>query len=296
MPTDLNSPVGLWLVSLSQDSSNFIAIQIISVLTLAYMSICTYWSLFRINLGAMYTLQGPQLSLPASLIFNAQYFSRLQFSLGYNFLIMLNIQGTDRTAFNKLMSNMNTIPVFGHQVTVYVPIIMVLVAGITMMNLYGRMLRLVGVETEDSAMTTSMCCGSGSTEDASQVQFGKRLIASATRQLGLQDEEYVTVNPIRQNAILSGTTSRESSKPIKYQRAAGSEVEKNETIPDTPYEDEENVDFSVLFAKKSLLGTKENKQFPGANDAIDPLKNSLAKGMTQLATLFKPSSARFWDR
>lgn len=296
MPSDLNSPIGLWLVSLSQDSSNFIAMQLISVLTLVYMSICTYWSLFRINLGAMYTLQGPQLSLPASLIFNAQYFSRLQFSLGYNFLIMLNIQGTDRTAFNTLMSNMNTIPVFGHQVTVYVPIIMVLVAGITMMNLYGRMLRVVGVETEDSATTTSVCCGGSSIEDASQLEFGKRLIASAIRQLGLQDEEKATVNPIRQNIILNNILSNESNKPFKYHRAAGSEVEKEETVPETPYEEEESVDFSVLFAKKSSANGKDSNQSQGESSVMDPLRNSLSNGVARLSTMFRSSGSKLWDR
>ena len=296
MPSDLNSPIGLWLLGLSQDSSNFIAIQLISVLTLVYMSICTYWSLFRINLGAMYTLQGPQLSLPASLIFNAQYFSRLQFSLGYNFLIMLNIQGTDRTAFNSLMSNMNTIPVFGHQVTVYVPIIMVLVAGVTIMNLYGRMLRLVGVETEDSAMMTSDCCGGGSVEDTSQLEFGKRLIATATRQLNMQDEGKVTTNPIRQNIILDNILANQSNNPFKYHKAAGVELEKEETTPETAYEEEESVDFSVLFAKKNVLNVREENQTCGGKDSANPLRNPFSKGITQLSTLLKSSSSKLWDR
>ena len=93
MASSLSSPIGLLLENLAMGHMDFIAIQTIALLSLAYMSICTYWSLFRLNLGAMYSLQCPQLSLTPSLIFNAQYFSRLQFALGYNFIIMLNISG-----------------------------------------------------------------------------------------------------------------------------------------------------------------------------------------------------------
>ncbi len=64
--------------------------QFFSLLALVYMSVCMYWSLFRMNLGWAFTLQGPQQSPPSSLIFNAEYFSRLQFPLGFNFLLVLN--------------------------------------------------------------------------------------------------------------------------------------------------------------------------------------------------------------
>lgn len=36
-------------------------------------------------------IQGPQQSPPSSLIFNGEYFSRLQFSIGYNFLLCLHV-------------------------------------------------------------------------------------------------------------------------------------------------------------------------------------------------------------
>ena len=292
MPSDLTSLVGLWLMNLSNDSSNFIAIQVIAILTLVYMSVCTYWSLFRINLGAMYTLQGPQLSLSTSLIFNAQYFSRLQFSLCYNFLMMLNVSGTDRTAFNTLMSNMNTIPVFGHQVTVFVPIIMILVAAVTFMNGYGRMLRLVGVETEDSATTATTCCWGAAVEDASQIELGKKLISSAMRQLGLQDDEKGVVNPMRQGTILQGILPHELNKPFKYHKA-GSELNKEETIPDTPYEDEESVDFSVLFAKKKPVKTDADADTDRIiGNALNPLKNSFTKGMNQISTFLNARSPK----
>lgn len=86
------SPVGYLMGAYASNSNeNGVFIQAISFIALSYMSICTYWSLFRLNLGWSHTLQGPQLSTPSSLIFNGQYFSRLQFALGYNFLLFINV-------------------------------------------------------------------------------------------------------------------------------------------------------------------------------------------------------------
>jgi len=98
MTTQLHSPIGIIIGSYDKnpEKDNIILVQAVSFLALSYMSICTYWSLFRINLGWSYTLQGPQLSPPSSLIFNGEYFSRLQFSLGYNFLLILNAKNTTR--------------------------------------------------------------------------------------------------------------------------------------------------------------------------------------------------------
>ena len=92
MATEWRSPVGYVMGAYNPPrEKNAVVMQAVSFLALSYMSICTYWSLFRLNLGWAYTLQGPQLSPPSSLIFNGEYFSRLQFALGYNFLMFLNV-------------------------------------------------------------------------------------------------------------------------------------------------------------------------------------------------------------
>lgn len=127
-----------------------ILIQSISFIFLMYMSLCTYWLLFRLKFGYSYRLQGPQLSSPYSLIFNGEYLSRLQFALGYNFLLALNIQRTNRTAFISLMENIEIIPVFGTSFTVYVPILMSIIALITLFDGFSRICRMLGIESEDT--------------------------------------------------------------------------------------------------------------------------------------------------
>jgi hypothetical protein len=91
MASDLESPLGYFMNAYHPSETSPILVQAVSFIALSYMSVCTYWTLFRINIGWQYRLDGPQLSPPSSLIFNAEYLSRIQFSLGYNFLLCLNV-------------------------------------------------------------------------------------------------------------------------------------------------------------------------------------------------------------
>mmetsp|Transcript_12215 Transcript_12215/g.18316 ORF Transcript_12215/g.18316 Transcript_12215/m.18316 type:complete len:780 (+) Transcript_12215:39-2378(+) len=186
MASNLRSPMSMMMGDPSH--LNPIIVQAVSFLFLSYMSICTYWTLFRINISWEYKLQGPQQSPPSSLIFNAEYFSRLQFALGYNFLLCLNVDNTSKTAFNELMHNTETVPVFGASFTVYVPLIMVLVALITLFDGLARLLKFIGVETEDSLDLNGCCCsgvtkqGLLSVEDEEKIRLGKSIITSEIKQ------------------------------------------------------------------------------------------------------------------
>ena len=70
------------------NSSTRILFQIAALIPLLYMSICVYTCLFQMSLLGPYCLRGNQQSNGVALVFNAQYLVRLQFSLGYNYLLM----------------------------------------------------------------------------------------------------------------------------------------------------------------------------------------------------------------
>lgn len=91
MASNLESPIGYMMGAYHSDKAPAVIVQAVAFIALAYMSVCVYWTLFRINIGWYYRLLGPQLSAPSSLIFNAEYLSRIQFALGYNFLLCLNV-------------------------------------------------------------------------------------------------------------------------------------------------------------------------------------------------------------
>lgn len=85
----------------------------------------------------------------------------------------------------ELMSNIEIIPVFGTSVTVYVPIIMTFVAILTFFNFYGRLLKMFGVESEDTISGGDMCCSKTHSEisldDQEALEAGKKLVHNALR-------------------------------------------------------------------------------------------------------------------
>ena len=81
------SPWGLLISSLASDDgtgAHTVSIQLIALIPYCYMSLCTFYSLFKLKLFGLLRLSGPHQSTPGPLIFNAIYLSRLQFPLGYN--------------------------------------------------------------------------------------------------------------------------------------------------------------------------------------------------------------------
>ncbi len=65
-----------------------IAFQICALIPLLYMSLCVYTCLFQMSSLGPYCLRGNRQSNGVALVFNAQYLVRLQFPLGYNYLLM----------------------------------------------------------------------------------------------------------------------------------------------------------------------------------------------------------------
>lgn len=84
------SPFSWTLAALHQwgGSSSQILFQLAALVPLLYMSICVYTSLFQMSLLGPYCLRGNRQSHGVALVFNAQYLVRLQFPLGYNYLLM----------------------------------------------------------------------------------------------------------------------------------------------------------------------------------------------------------------
>jgi len=58
---------------------------------------------------------------------------------------------TSNTAFNQLMQNIELIPVFGTSFAVYIPLIMLIVALLTLFDGFGRIVKILGIEREDTS-------------------------------------------------------------------------------------------------------------------------------------------------
>lgn len=230
MSTNLNSPIGAILTGIagteasrSNSTSNgesFIA-QFLIFLALCYMSVCTYWSLFRINIGWAYTLQGPHLSPPSSLIFNAMYFCRLQFSIGYNFLLFVNLTKMRQTSFfSDLVISMEIVPLFGSSFSVYAPIITAIIGGFTLFNGYGRLLKLMGIEHEDAVYSDTLACfkASADTLEDEKREEGRKLVASK----------------LHTTVVSSGGAGRRESNVTRRESAASRRVDDDEDDEPAP--------------------------------------------------------------
>lgn len=56
----------------------------------------------------------------------------------------------DVTAFSRLMSNMDTVPFFGTDFSLYAPILILFFSFVTYFNVYPRLVNWIGLEHEDA--------------------------------------------------------------------------------------------------------------------------------------------------
>jgi len=119
-----------------------------------------------------------------------------------------------KTSFSLLMSNITLIPIFGSSFIVYVPILIIFIALISLFNCMSRLLRFVGVESDDS-FSSSKCCSNKNImneEDQNLYESGKKLVNSAIRLMARNKED--VVNPTHDNNNGRLTKLREKYETI----------------------------------------------------------------------------------
>eukprot|EP00581_Thalassiosira_minuscula_P015993 CAMPEP_0183720370 /NCGR_PEP_ID=MMETSP0737-20130205/12997_1 /TAXON_ID=385413 /ORGANISM="Thalassiosira miniscula, Strain CCMP1093" /LENGTH=678 /DNA_ID=CAMNT_0025950217 /DNA_START=368 /DNA_END=2404 /DNA_ORIENTATION=- len=178
-----------------KNSTTQLIFQVCALIPLLYMSLCVYTCLFQMSLLGPYCLRGNRQSAGVALVFNAQYLVRLQFPLGYNYLLMLKYDMT-HCAFNNIMSDMSTIPFFGTSFSVYAPILILVVCLFTLCDVYPRILRLLGVEHEDALLL-------GDKEELDgKVTEGIQLMRRDAERRGAGSPEKQSLNGQRNNIIV----------------------------------------------------------------------------------------------
>jgi hypothetical protein len=157
-----------YLANDQADNDGFL-FQLAALIPLLYMSICVSRSFFNVSLFGPFKLRGNRQSHGVALVFNAQYLVRLQFSLAYNYLLMLKYD-TSESAFSKFLGQMDVIPLFGSSFPVYAPLLTIFLSLFTVCNLYARLLNILGFDHQDALLV-----GDRETLD-SKVNDGKTLI------------------------------------------------------------------------------------------------------------------------
>lgn len=80
------------------------------------------------------------------------------------------------TSFEGLFVSMELVPLFGTQFTVYAPIIVLIVGVLTVLNVYARALKAVGIESEDAITGNCASCGKLDADDIELISIGKKLV------------------------------------------------------------------------------------------------------------------------
>lgn len=96
----------------------------------------------------------------SALLFNATYVCTLQFTIGFNYLTLLQLGTWSASefavpdcAFKNVTGTMDVVPVLGSSFFIFFPAVMAVVVIIFVFRLHLRILKLCGV-TQDSTMTT----------------------------------------------------------------------------------------------------------------------------------------------
>ncbi|GMH75612.1 hypothetical protein TrST_g7639 [Triparma strigata] len=151
-------------------------LEMISLLPLVYISWCVYSSLLSVRLFSKYGLKSKKRSDGPALAFSASYLVRMQFPLCYNYLLFLRYNASESSAFTALMSNMDTIPLLGTSLSVYLPLFTVALCAATFFNVYARLLAKLGIEHDDAIIY-----GGDAEEYEMKIREGKALLRKATR-------------------------------------------------------------------------------------------------------------------
>ncbi|KAI8812480.1 LMBR1-like membrane protein-domain-containing protein [Cladochytrium replicatum] len=137
--------ITLSIPALILGNAGYLILQIVSTSFVLYMCTCAYSSLFRVKIFDIYELVPQHHSDEGSLLFIAAYLCRLTFPLCYNFLNMVNDE--EDSVFVKYQGkNVNLAPLLGEGYNRWLPMMIAIIAGVTLVNLHGKIMRLFKIK------------------------------------------------------------------------------------------------------------------------------------------------------
>ncbi|KAJ3370583.1 LMBR1 domain-containing protein 2 [Allomyces arbusculus] len=140
--SEVTMNMGLSVFELVQRAKSYAATELVALVTLAYLAACTFGPLLSIRVFSIYQLAPGQHTNVKSLLFFAAYMTRLCFPLSWN---MLNLTQSE-AVFSRVMGSVNLVPLLGDSFNDWVPISLVVLCGITVLNIQARILRMCGLD------------------------------------------------------------------------------------------------------------------------------------------------------
>ncbi|CAA2993521.1 LMBR1 domain-containing 2 homolog A-like [Olea europaea subsp. europaea] len=144
--TILPSGVDLSLVSILINAvkKNEMLVQVAAFITLVYMCVCTYYSLFKIGMLTFYYFT-PRQTSSVSLLMICLMVARYAPPISYNFLKLIHLDKDAKTIFENRMGNIDdAVPFFGKGFNKIYPLIMVVYTILRASNFFHHVLDYFG--------------------------------------------------------------------------------------------------------------------------------------------------------
>ncbi|XP_076814972.1 G-protein coupled receptor-associated protein LMBRD2-like isoform X2 [Clavelina lepadiformis] len=167
-------------INLAKSSYNYFYIELASCLTISYLCVCAYYTVFRIKFFNYFYIAGHHQTDESSLLFVGIMLCRLTPPLCLNFLGMIHLDthitgdtGVE-TSYTKIMGHLDVISFISDGFNIYFPILVCVLCIATYFNLGQRCLSVIGfqrfIDTADD-MTTDL------------VDEGKQMVGREKRRL-----------------------------------------------------------------------------------------------------------------
>ncbi|KAI9025976.1 LMBR1-like membrane protein-domain-containing protein [Phycomyces nitens] len=166
---------------------NYAAVELIALLTLTYMCLCVYSSLFKFRLFNLYLLIPNHHTDPNSMLWFTSYMCKMTAPLCYNFVNLLQKKEDDygelpattstaeKTVFSQFMGIANLLPFLGDNFVDWFPVLILLPSLMVLLNIQGRCLSLCGIQSAGNGDDDDTEAGNGLLN--TDIADGKALIA-----------------------------------------------------------------------------------------------------------------------
>ncbi|KAI1295474.1 G-protein coupled receptor-associated protein LMBRD2 [Halotydeus destructor] len=153
------------LIEFAKKTESYFFMEILSILSLAYLSICAFYTIFKIRVFNYYYLASHHMTDEYSLIFCGMLLCRLAPPLCLNYLGLIHLDSHitkvhDKleTYFTQIMGHMDVIPFISSGFNIYLPMLMCLFCLATFLQVGTRILHFVGIEQfiTDDEMTSEL--------------------------------------------------------------------------------------------------------------------------------------------
>jgi LMBR1-like membrane protein len=115
----------------------------VSIIFLLYMSLCIYYGLFNLKLTSFYELHPNQQTDPFSLLYSANFLTKLAPPLCFNFLKIINVEGT---AFHRFLGVQDPIPLIGEDFQKLFPATLLFLCLFNLFDVWTKLMVFMGLE------------------------------------------------------------------------------------------------------------------------------------------------------